>query len=94
MPNGHSVLLTVQYVNIQYIIILFHFQLRFHLAPPTLISTYTGRVSLMTTAEDLELSDSEKVQPWSTDSGMESMTDSNKDLTPTSENFDDDEEVR
>ncbi|KAL5240845.1 hypothetical protein ACI65C_008255 [Semiaphis heraclei] len=46
----------------------------------------------MTTAEDLELSDSEKVQPWSTDSGMESMTDSNKDLTPTSENFDDDEE--
>lgn len=48
----------------------------------------------MTTAEDLELSDSDKVQPWSTDSGMESMTDRNKDLTPTSENFDDDEEVR
>ncbi|CAI6364714.1 unnamed protein product [Macrosiphum euphorbiae] len=46
----------------------------------------------MTTAEDLELSDSDKVQPWSTDSGMESMTDSNKDLTPTSENYDDDEE--
>ncbi|KAL4142672.1 hypothetical protein QTP88_005085 [Uroleucon formosanum] len=46
----------------------------------------------MTTAEDLELSDSDKVQPWSTDSGMESMTDSNKDLTPTCENFDDDEE--
>ncbi|XP_027843259.1 mitochondrial import receptor subunit TOM22 homolog [Aphis gossypii] len=46
----------------------------------------------MTTAEDLELSDSDKVQPWSTDSGMESMTDSNKDVTPMSENFDDDEE--
>lgn len=48
----------------------------------------------MTTAEDLELSDQDKVQLWSTDSGMESMTDSNKDVTPMSENYDDDEEVR
>lgn len=47
----------------------------------------------MTTAEDLELSDQDKVQLWSTDSGMESMTNSNKDVTPMSENFDDDEEV-
>lgn len=48
----------------------------------------------MTTAEDLDLSDPDKVQLWSTDSGMESMTNSNKDITPVSENFDDDEEVR
>jgi len=47
----------------------------------------------MTTAEDLELSEQDKVQLWNTDSGMESMTDSNKDVTPMSENFDDDEEV-
>ncbi|XP_025422103.1 mitochondrial import receptor subunit TOM22 homolog [Sipha flava] len=46
----------------------------------------------MTTTEDLELSDQDKVQLWSTDSGMESMTNSNKDITPVSENFDDDEE--
>jgi len=46
----------------------------------------------MTTAEDLELSEQDKVQLWNTDSGMESMTDSNKDVTPMSENFDDDEE--
>lgn len=47
----------------------------------------------MTTAEELELSDQNKVQLWNTDSGMESMTDSNKDVTPVSENFDEDEEV-
>lgn len=47
----------------------------------------------MTTAENLELSDPDKVQLWNTDSGMESMTDSNKDITPVSENFDEDEEV-
>lgn len=49
----------------------------------------------MTSTEDLDLSDQDKVQLWNTDSGMESMTDSNKDVTPVSENFDDDdEEVR
>lgn len=50
----------------------------------------------MTTAEDLDYSDQDKVQLWSTDSGMESMSDSNKDVTPMSEkNYDDDdEEVR
>lgn len=47
----------------------------------------------MTTAEDLKLSDQDNVQLWNSDSGMESMTNSNKDITPVSENFDDDEEV-
>lgn len=47
----------------------------------------------MIAAQDIELSDTDKVQIWNTDSGMESMTESNKDVTPTSENFDDDEEV-
>ncbi|VVC29619.1 Mitochondrial import receptor subunit Tom22 [Cinara cedri] len=46
----------------------------------------------MTTAKDLEVSDPDQVQLWSTDSGMDSMTDSNKDLTPIEENFEEDEE--
>lgn len=46
----------------------------------------------MSTAEDSDLSDRDKVQLWNTDSGMESMTDSNKDVTPVSENYDDDDE--
>lgn len=58
-------------------------------SPPLFI----GRIFLMTTAESLELSDQDKVQLWNSDSGMESMTDSNKDVTPVSENFDEDEEV-
>lgn len=47
----------------------------------------------MTTAESPELSDPDKVQLWSSDSGMESMSESNKDVTPVSEMYDDDEEV-
>lgn len=46
----------------------------------------------MISAEEVELSDPDKVF-WNTDSGMESMTESNKDVTPMSENFDDDEDV-
>lgn len=47
----------------------------------------------MSAAEDSDLTDQDKVQLWNTDSGMESMTDSHKDVTPVSENYDDDEEV-
>ncbi|XP_050530593.1 mitochondrial import receptor subunit TOM22 homolog [Daktulosphaira vitifoliae] len=38
------------------------------------------------------MSSSDKVDLWNTDSGMESMSDSNKDITPVSERYDDEEE--
>ncbi|XP_050433713.1 mitochondrial import receptor subunit TOM22 homolog [Adelges cooleyi] len=47
----------------------------------------------MVTTENPDISDSDKLQLWNTDSGMESMTDSNKGTTPVSENFDDDDDV-
>lgn len=47
----------------------------------------------MTSAKELEVSDPDNIQLWSSDSGMDSMTNSNKDMTPIEEIYDDEDEV-